>query len=639
MSALYAGRLLKIDLTDGRIEKAPLAPQERLIGGKGVNLKLLFDALKTDTEPFDEQNPLIFGVGPLVGTPFPGACRTDVVARSPVTNALGDSGMGGYFGAELKFAGYDHLFITGKAEKPVFLHIRDDGIEIRDATAVWGKDTYETAAMVRNQIGDPEAKVISIGPAGENRVAYACIMSATGNAASRTGLGAVMGSKNLKAIAVRGSRGIGIAQPQGFLERCEVLLDAVKQAPFYNELHAVGLTGIHDREMRSAYEFLGSDWKGGEAICELDFLEEHLDRRMGCFSCPVACFDGYSIDGVGSGAIRCSPYGDLSWDLQNPDLMVCWQAFADCQRYGLDARSLANAIAWLMTLHERGIITEADTDGIPMQWGSKAAILSMARKMSLREGIGDLLAEGLPAAAQTFGEGAEDFLFMSKGSPTDMHVPPIKTRVLASAVSAIGEDAQVQPFLDSVSARRYMQTADETSYQEAIARYKDRAERQVGIRDAADPRTTEGKAALVRQDEERTDIADITGVCTWMTSFIALPVDADVIAECMSLGLGKVVETSALSEASRRLRHLERAIQAKCGLTRADDVVSKGYYDRIRPEGKSVPELGFTDAELEIMKDDYYRMLGWDVTTGIPTRETLTASGLSDVADDLGLER
>jgi len=634
MRPLYAGHVLRIDLTHGRIVTEPLSDQDRLIGGKAVNLKLLFDTLEADTKPLDAQNPLIFGVGPLVGTPFPGACRMDIVARSPVTHALGDSGMGGYFGAELKYAGYDHLVITGKAEEPVYLNIRDDRVEIEDASAIWGRDTYETAAMVRDRVGDPEAKVIGIGPAGENRVAYACIMSATGNAASRTGLGAVMGSKNLKAIAVRGSRGISIAQPRRFLERCSDLLDAVKSAPFYDELHAVGLTRIHDREMRSAYEFLGSDWRGGEEICELDFLEKHLDRRVGCFSCPVACFDGYRIDGVGSGAIRCSPYGDLSWDLRNPDLMVCWQAFADCQRYGLDARSRSNTIAWLMTLHEKGIITKATTDGIPMQWGSKEAILCMPKKMSFREGIGDLLAEGLPVAAQTFGKGAKDFLFISKGSPTDMHVPPIKTRALASAVSAIGEDAQVQPFLDAVSARRYIQIGDETSFQEAIHRYKDRAETQVGIRNAADPRTTEGKAALVRHDEERTDIADITGVCTWMTSFIALPVDAGVIAECMSLGLGETVDVPALSDAATRLRHLERAIQAKCGLTRADDTVSNGYYDRIQPEGEPVPELGFTDAQLEAMKDDYYRMLGWDVTTGLPTRETLDASGLSDVADD-----
>lgn len=261
----------------------------------------------------------------------------------------------------------------------------------------------------------------------------------------------------------------------------------------------------------------------------------------------------------------------------------------------------------------------------------------MARKISFREGIGDLLAAGLPAAAKQIGGGAEDYLFIAKGSPSDMHVLPIKTRALASAVSPIGEDAQVQPFVDGVSARRYIQTQDEASFQEAIVKYKDRAERQVGIRDAADPRVTAGKAALVRRDEERTDIADMTGVCTWMTSFIGLPVNAYVIAELMTLGSGEKIDKAFLVEGAARVHHLERAFQAKCGLTREDDRVSKVYYHHLRPGGKEIPELGFTDVELEKMKDDYYRLMGWDLKTGMPTRKTLTAYGLSDVADNLGI--
>ena len=635
---LHAGRILRVNLTDGRVSTESVAPYERFIGGKGINIKILFDNIEADTGPFDAENLLLFGVGPLVGTPFPGACRIDVMAKSPVTGALGDAGMGGYLGAELKFAGYDNLVIEGKAERPVYLYIRDDRVEIKDGSKIWGLDTYETPAAVREEINDPGAQVVCIGPAGERMVVYATIMSGTGNAAARTGLGAVMGSKNLKAIAVRGTGGIKVARPGEFLERCKSLLDSIRQAKFYDDLHEAGLTRIHDREMRGAYFLLGTSWEGGETICEGDFLEQHLNRRVGCFACPVACFDGYKIAGAGTGTAKCSPYGDLTWDLRNSDLMVFWRVFVDCQRFGLDARSLSNAVAWLMELHEHGIIASEDTDGIAMNWGSPEAILPMAGKISFREGIGDLLADGLPQAAGKIGKGSEDFLLVSKGSPSDLHVPPIKTMALASAVSPIGEDLQVQPLVGYAASRRYIKAAgDEAVFEEAIKKFKDRAEKEVGTRQAADPRVTEGKAALVRNDEERTDIIDMTGVCAWMTSFMGLPVDARVISDFMTLGLGTTVEVETLAEAATRMRHLERAFLGKCGLTRRDDKVSKAFYGRLRPTGRVVPEIGFTEAELEQMKDDYYRLMGWDLKAGMPTRETLAKYGLEDVADRLGI--
>jgi aldehyde:ferredoxin oxidoreductase len=638
MEYLRGGRILRVNLTDGKIRCDPVGPYvDRFVGGKGINLKILFDNLERGTKPFDPKNLLLFGAGALVGTPFPGACRIDVMAKSPVTEAFGDSGMGGYLAAELKFAGYDTLVIEGKAEKPVYLSIRDDQVEIRDASAIWGHDTYETPVMVRHELKDPAAQVISIGQAGERLVVYASINSGTGNSAARTGMGAVMGSKNLKAIAVRGTGGISVAQPKAFLEGCRKLHDSIKQSEFYNALHEMGITKLHDREMRALYELLETTGEGCETICEADFLREHLYKRVGCFACPVACFDSYNIAGAGAGAVKCSPYGDLTWDLGNPDLMLFWKTFVECQRYGLDARSLSNALAWLMKLYEREIISDRETDGIAMKWGSPEAILPMARKISYREGIGDLLADGLPVAAKKIGKGAENYLLISKGSPSDMHIPPIKTMVLASAVSPIGEDIQVQPFLEGVSARRYIRARDPASFEEAIKKYKDRAEKEVGIREAADPRVTEGKAALVRQDEERTDIADLAGVCTWMTSFIGLPLDANVIADFMSLGLGTPIKTETLVEAGLRMHHLERAFSCKCGLTREDDSVSKGYYDRLRPNGKLMPEISFTETDLEKMKDDYYQIMGWDVETGIPTRRTLEKYGLADVADSLGL--
>jgi len=641
MGHLYGGRILRVDLTNGTVTTEPVAPYAaRFIGGRGINAKILFDEVDPATRPFDAGNCLLFGVGPLVGTAFPGACRIDVMAKSPVTGAFGDSGMGGYLGAELKFAGYDNLVITGKAEKPVYLAIKDGEVEIRDATTMWGHDTYETPEMIRQELDSPEAPVVSIGPAGENLVVYATIQSPSGNSASRTGMGAVMGSKMLKAIAVRGTRGIGIARPREFLAACQKLRYDITQNRFYPDVHTWGLTKTHDKEMRFSYDIIGETFEGEEweKVSEVDFATRYLHDRVGCFSCPVACFDSYNLpEAGGAGCMKCSPPGDLTWDVKNPDLMVFWRAFVLCQRYGLDARSLSNLLNWLMELYQHGIITAADTDGIAMQWGSPEAIVSMARKLSYREGIGDLLAEGIPAAVERFGSASEEYLLTSKGSLSDVHSVPIKSRALGFSVSPIGADAQTQPVLDTAATRKYLVARDEEEFQLLAGRYFDRAEKEVGAREAPDPRTTSGKAALVRQNEERTAMADVSGVCTWMTGFIGLPVDVDTIAGFLALGLGKTVTADDVTQAGLRMQYLERAFEARLGMTRDHDRVSRGYYSRPKPTVKDHKKLGVNEAELEAMKDDYYQMTGFDVKTGMPTREGLEKLNMADVADRLGL--
>lgn len=641
MGHLYGGKILRVDLTDNRTTTEPVAPYaERFIGGKGINAKILFDEVEPGTGPFDAGNLLLFGVGPLVGTAFPGACRVDVMARSRATGALGDSGMGGYLGAGLKYAGYDNLVIRGKAERPVYLYINNDRVEIRDAAFLWGRDTYETPEMIRQDLNDPEAAVVSIGPAGERMVVYASIQSPSGNAAARTGMGAVMGSKRLKAIAVRGTGGIGIARPEAFLSACMRLHQDITQARFYPDLHAWGLTKTHDKEMRSAWEIIGERFEGPEweAISEVEFARKYLHNRVGCFSCPVACFDSYDLpEAGGSGCMKCSPPGDLTWDVKNPDMKVFWEAFVLCQRYGLDARSLSNLLNWLMELYHRGIITDADTDGIPMKWGSPEAVVAMARKLSYREGIGDLLGDGVSRAVEKFGRESEDYLLMAKGVLSDIHSVPLKSRALGFSVSPIGADAQTQPVLDTAAARKYLEAGDEEAFQRLIRRYADRAEQEFGTGAAVDPRTTVGKAVMVCRNEARTAMCDITGVCTWMTSFVGLPVDMETIAEFLTLGSGKTVTVDDLAQAGLRMQYLERAFGARLGMTRENDRVSRAYFNRPLPGAKGHRTLGVNEEELERMKDDYYRLMGLDVRTGMPTRAGLEKLSMPDVADRLGL--
>jgi len=636
---LRGGKILWINLTDRTVRSEPIEPYMRkYVGGKAINARILFDKVAPEVKPFDPDNLLLIGAGPLVGTPFPGACRIDVTAKSPVTGTFGNADMGGYFGAELKFAGYDHLIIDGKADKPVYIHIKDDNIEIKDASKMWGHDTYETTGMVKMDTGDMGAPLICIGPAGENRVIYASIMSPTGNAAARTGLGAVMGSKNLKAISVRGTRGIKIARVREFLNASYELRNSFKPLWYYQDLHNWGLTRIHDKEMRDVYKLIGTRFEGQEDIWEGDFAAKNNRRGIGCFSCPIACFDSYNVPEVrGSGCAKCSPYGDLTWDLRNPSLMVFWKAFVLCQRYGIDARSVSNILAWLMELSEKGIINTGDTGGMVIKWGDPDVIPAMIKAISLREGFGDVLAEGLPFAAAKIGKDSDKYLLMSHGSPADMHLTTLKSRGLAAAVSPIGEDAQLQPPLDLAATFKYIKSPDEDAFQQAIKKYKDRAEMEIGVRDAPDPRITQGKAALVFDVEKRTSVCDITGVCSWTTSFIGLPVNASTIANFMTIGLGEPVTGDDLDKAGQRMKNVERAFCAMTGLTRKDDKVSAAYYNRMRPNGEEMAEINFNDTELETMKDDYYRMHGWDIKTGNPKRNTLEKLDMADIADRLGI--
>jgi aldehyde:ferredoxin oxidoreductase len=335
--------------------------------------------------------------------------------------------------------------------------------------------------------------------------------------------------------------------------------------------------------------------------------------------------------------MKCSPPGDLTWDVKNPDMKVFWKAFVICQRYGIDARSLSNLLNWMMQLYQNGIIDDADTDGLPMKWGSAEAIISLAEKICRREGVGDILADGVYRAIETFGKTSEDYLLMSKGSLSDIHSIPIKSRALGFSVSPIGADAQTQPVLDTAATRKYLVAADEDEFQELIKRYTDRAATEVGVRNAPDPRTTDGKAELVRQNEKRTAMCDIAGVCSWMTSFIGLPVDIETIAEFLSLGTGNLYTVEHVDRAGLRMQYLERTFGAKHGKTREDDRVSEPYFRRPLPNVKDHRKLGVNPEELERMKDDYYRLMGLDVKTGMPSRKALEELDMSDVADRLGI--
>jgi len=635
MEFLRGGKILRIDLSRREITEEPTGPyQERFIGGRGINSWLLYRGTGPSIQPYDPANMLIFGVGPLVGTLFPGACRVDVMAKSPVTKAIGNASLGGYWGPELKFAGYDHLVIQGRSERPVYISIYNDQVEIREASRLWGKDCYETPQIIRDELGDPRFSILCIGPAGERLIRYASISSSMGNVAARTGLGAVMGSKNLKAIAVRGTKGIKLAAPERYYQECQRLHQLVRESPFYKDLHTIGLTKWQDMEYRAIYSLLGDPWD--EKLKLQEFLKENLYKRVGCFGCPVACMDSYQFPEIAAGIVKCSPYADLTWDLRNNDMKVFWEVMTMCQKAGLDARSLGNILAWLMELYKNQIINEDDTDGIAMRYGNKEAILEMSKRIIEREKIGDILAEGIVEAAKKIGRGSEKYVQHAKGSPIDTHIPPLKGIGLATAVSATGEGIKGFIVSEMDTALTIGRTKDQAAIEEVLKKWEGISEQVAGTKKAADPRLTEGKAIFVCYNEDRNSVADLLGVCTWMTPFIGLPITVEHMGQLLSIGLGRDIAVESLLEASARMRHLQRAFEIREGLGgREADKLAPGFYREMKSDYDRTTRVSLSPEELERLKDEYYQLRGWDVRTGIPTRETLARYGLEEVADDL----
>lgn len=626
MSYLYAGSILFVDLSSGKITREPTSSFSRqFIGGRGINTRLLYDHVPPEVGALEPESMLLFGTGPLGGTTCPGSSRLEVTGKSPMTGLLGTSGIGGHAPAQLKFAGYDHIAVTGKADKPVYISINNEQVEIKDASALWGKDTYIVPALLREELDDPEVRVLCIGPAGENLVRYAVVQGGIGDGAGRTGMGAVMGSKGLKAIAIRGTRGVKLANPAEYLARSQELYWQIMKQPDAIEFKNYGMSRIVDESLlkmgeHMAQNFQRTEWEGDGDVSPYAFQKKHLARRLSCFACPIGCKDVYNLPGIGAGAIYCFFHHHLTWATLLRDMNAWYEASLLCHRLGIDVISIGDILAWTMELYQRGIITDGDTDGIPMEWGSREAIIKMIKMTARREGFGDVLADGLILAARKIGRGSEEFAMHIKGLP--MLNYPFSTSpawALAGAVGARG-DAQKSccPF-DEMAERTVILSGEEAS-----AAHTEMSKRTVTDRYA-------GKAANLIEREKRHTLADCLGVCRIHTTnfLVGVPDEegAGRYAELYSLGSGVDTSLDGLMEAVVRGFDMGRAYDCREGLTREQDRIPKRFL--------SAEEGGVEEAKLEEMKSEYYALKGWDVATGIPLRQTLEKRGLGEVADDL----
>ncbi|MBN1180051.1 MAG: aldehyde ferredoxin oxidoreductase family protein [Anaerolineae bacterium] len=612
----YAGKWLFVDLSTGKIEARENAPAlfEAYLGGNGFGTRMLWDHVGPQVDPLSPEALLIFATGPLCGTLVPNGSRVEVIAKSPLTGIYGDANSGGFFGPELKFAGWDAIVVTGQAPHPVTLAISDGSVSLQDAGALWGRTTSQTEAAIRRAWGDAGVKTATIGPAGENLVRFAGIQLTPQRSAARCGLGAVMGSKRLKAVAVRGHGPIAVAAPDRFHALCVDFQRRLKANPVYAPVTAYGTPGIVSM-MDALGRFPTRNFQMG-AFPEVDRIgAEALHtrafvRHLACFGCPIACDKLYRVpDGPHTGtALRSVEYETLNamgaciW---NADLDAILAANRFCDEMGLDTISAGRAISFAMELWEQEILNLDDTGGLALEWGDTDVARRLLEMIVRREGLGDVLAGGVRRAAQAIGRGAERYAMHVKGmeiAAQDGRAQ--KSMGLAHVTSSRGAD-HLKAF----------PVIDETGYPaEALRRYG-----EAYLPEMAQPLATKHKPFLVKDGEDFGAVIDSVGVCKSGGTFVLAELYWPDIAAAVEALTGMEMPVERLKRIGERIVNLQRCYNARHGITRADDRLPRRFLEEPSPSGNARGET----IDVEPMLEEYYRLRGWDQEKGWPSREKL----------------
>jgi aldehyde:ferredoxin oxidoreductase len=611
----YSGKVLFVDLSTKAIDIRRIREGIYLhyLGGSGLGVKLLTELGDPTIHPLDQRNPLIFVPGLLTGTLVPGATRTSVVAKSPLTGIFGEASVGGTWGAECRFTSLDAIVVTGASKEPSYLWIRDDAVEIRPAGHLWGKDTFETNAALLAET-DPEAKVACIGPAGEVLSCIAAIMfeGELARAAGRTGLGAVMGSKRLKAVAVKGSQGLRIAEPKQLLEwGAPVHKDlATKFGIFTTYGTSASLEAHEERGALGIKNFSSGDFRAQAPRISGKIIHQHYaHKQSSCSGCPVHCWvvlappisrsPAPATFGRGPEYETLGSFGAM---LLNDDLDSVVRANELANRLGLDTISLGNTIAFAIEAFERGLIDRAQTDGLSLRWGDPKTLLTLVEQIGRREGIGGLLADGSRVAAKKLGRGAEALTVEVKGLELPMHDP----RAFWSSALNYACGSRGACHLDAI----------------AFAVESGVPIPEFGYNSKSSPYSTEGKAMLVKRMHDLMALYNATGMCKFYLRAVGGPV---WLAQTLTMATGWGLSWEELMTIGDRIFTLKRLFNVKAGVTKADDTLPERIATLDRNERhRAVPRKAF-----EQMRDEYYHLRGWDVQ-GRPTAARLQSLGLME---------
>ena len=640
----YHGKILRIDLSSEMItvEKPSEQFYRKYMGGSALNLYYLLKEMPGGVDSLAPQNILAFSVGVTTGVPISGQSRMTVTAKSPLTGAIGDSQCGGYWPAEFKFAGFDAVIVKGRASSPVYLWIDDGKAELRDASHLWGKGTGDAETIIKKELGDEKIEVLQIGPAGEKQVRFAAIINMCNRANGRTGMGAVMGSKNLKAIAVRGENKPAVFDTGALKELTRWGAKAFPQSNVAG-LGKYGTAGVTSAQHKSgglpSYNFSRGVFEGYEAIdgktLYQNFLvghaEEKQDRkgRETCYGCIIRCKRVVEID---EGPFTADPlYGGPEYETIGAfgsycgvdNLAAVCTANELCNRYGLDTISCGATIAWAMEAFESGELTAEDTGGIEIKFGDAETMVELIRMIVTREGFGDILAEGSEKAAEKLGKG-KAFLTTSKGQEAPAHMPQVKRSLaLIYAVNPFGADHE---------SSDHDSTYEEGGFMAFKERYT-----AIGLTNPLPAQSlAPGKVEFARISQHIFSLMDSLSLChfAWGPSWqLYGPEHMPRLVEAVT---GWDVTMAELLEVGERRVNMMRAFNAREGINRNQDTLPEKFFSKGLQGGPS-DGLKIDRQEFENALSEYYRQCGWDENTGAPTRETLERLGLDWVADNLGL--
>lgn len=623
----FAGQILRINLADGKISREPLHSEEAnlFLGGPGYGAKLLWDELNPGEDPLGPGNKMIISTGPLTGTLCPGSDSWIACFKSPLTGTWAESRSGGGFGPELKRAGFDHLIIEGTAEKPIYICIADGKAEIKSAEHLWGKLTPEVVDTIRYAERQPLAKVIVIGPAGENLVRFANVMTGHSGAAGRCGAGAVLGSKKVKAVMVRGTGGVSVADPSGF----KALVTQIEQKQ--KELSITEGFKKGTASFYAWYDEIGEiPTKYGASNCWgkqnlLAELSGYMTAAAACESCTMGCRHSSAVP---KGRWKTPPTHGPEYEtmatftnmILNDNVEALVRVNYLCNAYGMDTISCGNTIALAMECYERGWLTGADTGGVEPAWGNMEAVEDAIHKIARREGIGHIMGEGVKKFAEKVGRGAPALAIHVKGLDNPAH-DPRSSRTgrlwLLQYGTATRGMCHIHPQEPSLLGSYY----DKLGFT---------AQDWPGI---DQPYREEGKAAIVKWAQDYGMTAEILGVCKFH-QFAAPALQPDGYAALLTKVLGTETGGAELLRTGERVFNLQRCFSAREGFRREDDLVT-GRFCQVPAFGpfSTSPETACT--AYEQMLDEYYAIRGWDKESGVPSEAKLHELGLSAVAGRL----
>ena len=618
----YTGKILRVDLSTKSIKVEE--PDEKIyrtyIGGGSLACYYLLKEQKPGVDALGPDNILIFATSAISATPAPGFSRYTVSAKSPLTGGFGETEAGGWFGPELKFAGFDAVIISGKADAPVYLWIHDGQAEIKDAGHLWGKELGEVHDMICEELGDKQTRIAQTGPAGENRVRFACVINELRHANGRSGMGAVMGSKNLRAIAVRGRKKMELADKAKVKELVQwhnaTYLETQKVRQDLGTCAGViplNLSGILPTKNFRKGEFSEAEAISGEAM-----KEQILIDRGHCYACPVRCKrvvevkTPYSVD-PRFGGPEYETLGALGSLCEVGDIRAIAKGNELCQRYGLDTIAAGNAIAFAMDCYESGILTTADTDGLEITFGNAEVMLKLIEMITKREGIGDILGEGVMRAAQRIGKGADKLAMHVKGQELPLHDPRGKTGLaLAYALSPTGADHIECPH-DPLFASSPNKNVDEAA--------------TLGIYDPVSPLDLgPEKVRFYYYLQNTWSMYNILGMCMF-TGWPLGQFKLEHINEYVRAVTGWNTSLWELFKANERSQHMFRIFNCREGLTKEDDTLPDRLFEGL--ENGALKGTRINKEEFQQAIETYYGMMGWDPDTGIPTPAKLHELGLS----------